>query len=224
MEKLKLLIITLFCSALMSLSSFAIEVRVGIAAGFTQIDTSGSETLKDTSEVTTHTEQANVIIPTIFAEIAMDNGLGVGYDHVSGSADLAGSTRTSTLPGSGTGSDSGDNSANAEIDGLNTIYLIKSFDSGFLVKVGLSQADINTKEVLASGSTYGNKTVDGTMLGIGWGAQNDSGLFVRSSVEWTDYDSISLTSGVADAVTGTSNVIKASVDTTTAKFSVGKAF
>ena len=225
MNKVKITIVTFFASLMMLVSSTA-EVRIGVSAGFAQLEASGSETLKDAATVTSTTEQANAVVPSIFMEIAMENGLGIGVDIISGSADLSGSKKTRNLrEDAGTGAnDTGTNVAQAEVDGITTGYLIKTFESGFLVKAGISSADINTQETLSSGSTYGNKSVDGTMIGAGWGRTSDTGMFIRAAVEYTDFDEITLTSGVVDAVSGTTNTIKADVDVTMAKFSIGKAF
>ena len=209
-------------TVLFAFNANAVEVRVGVSAAYAQLEASGTETLKDTSGVTSHTEQANAVIPSLFGELAMDNGFGIGYDLISGSADLAGSVRSTTLDGPD--GDSGTNKANAEVDGVSTLYLIKMFGNGLYIKAGLSEADVNTLETLASGSTYGNKSVDGNMYGIGFERANDSGIFIRAGVEYTDFDTLNLTSGVADAVTATTNKIKADVDMTTAKFSLGKRF
>jgi len=226
MNKLRLLTVAFFVTSWMSFSVMAAEVRVGISAGFAHIEASGTETLKDSGAVATTTEQVNAIIPSFFAELAMDNGFGIGYDYISGDADLAAAERSNTLTATtdDSTSDTGTNKANATIDSLSTVYLIKTFNSGFLVKAGMTGADVTTKETLASGSTYGNTSIDGKMFGIGYGAKLDSGIFFRGIIEVNDYDTIALTSGVADAVTGTTNKIAADLDTTVAKFSVGKAF
>ena len=210
-------------TVLFAFNANAIEVRVGVSAAYAQLEASGTETLKDTSGVTSHTEQANAVIPSLFGEFAMDNGFGIGYDLISGSADLAGSVRSRTLDGNDS-QDSGTNKANAEVDGVSTLYLIKMFGNGLYIKAGLSEADVNTLETLSSGSTYGNKSVDGQMYGIGFERANDSGIFIRAGVEYTDFDTLNLTSGVADAVTATTNTIKADVDVVMAKFSIGKSF
>lgn len=224
MKILKISAISFIC-ALLTISTATAEVRLGLSAGFAHLEVDGKETLKDTSVITTHSEQANVIIPSIFAEFATDGGFGIGFDWVPGSADLSASNRTRIANGqAGQGNDTGNNVANAEIDGLSTIYLHKTFSSGMFLKVGHSSADVNTTETLASGSTYGNTSVDGVVLGLGFTNSTDSGAFFRASVEYTDYDDISLTSQVADAVTATTNKIDASVDATVAKLSIGKSF
>ena len=224
MNKLKIVFISLIASAVMVLPSTAKEVRVGIAAGMTAITAEGKETLKSSGRIQ-KSEAANIaVIPSIFAEFASDNGFGLGIEHVAGSADINSATRSRTNDNGGT-NDSGTNKASAEIDGLTTVYVIKSFESGFFVKAGMSSTTVNTKEVLATGSDYKNVDVDGTMLGMGFSATNDNGVFFRVSGEYTDYDDIALTSTTAaDATTTTKNKINASVDTLAAKLSIGKAF
>ena len=136
MNKLKITLLSLVASAFLTVTSFA-GVTVGISAALAGLEASGTETLKDSSTVVSHTEQANAVIPSIFLEVAHASGLGVGVDFVSGTADLSGSTQQTTMTdlgnGGGEGNDSGTNSANAEVDGIVTGYLIKSFDSGLFV-------------------------------------------------------------------------------------------
>ena len=224
MNKVKITLLTILTTAAMTISSFAIEVKVGISGGYSMIEASGTETLKDTSGAVNHTEQAIAVIPSIFLEVGLDNGLAIGVDSVSGSADLAGSNRTRNLDTGGSGDDSGTNVANAEVDGITTVYLIKQFKSGFLVKAGTASADINTKETLSSGTAYGNKSVDGSMFGIGYQMITDSGLFFRTTVENTDFDTINLTGSQVGGTASSFNKIKADVDVTMAKFSIGKSF
>ena len=226
MKKIKIAITALFVSALMVLPSNSVEVRIGISAGYAQLEASGTETLKDSSVTTSTTEQANAVIPSMFAELSMDNGLGIGYDLIAGSADLTGSTKNTimTADAFNAGGDTGNNKANAEVDGVHTVYLIKTFGSGLYLKAGLSQADVNTKETLDTGSVYGNKSVDGKMFGAGIHKVNDSGIFFRAGVEYTDFDTINLTGSEVGGTASSFNKIKADVDMATAKFSIGKAF
>ena len=224
MKKLKITLISILASAVMTVSSYSMDFKIGLSAGFAALEASGTETLKDSSVVTSHTEQANAIIPSIFVEVAMDNGFGIGLDSVTGSADLAGSAHTRTNVADAASDDAGTQSAQAEVTSIRTAYLIKQFQNGFLIKVGRASADVNTLETLATGSTYGNTSVDGSHFGIGYQVIGDTGIFFRASVENTNFDTITLTSGVADAVTATTNSIEADVDVQAAKFSIGKSF
>jgi len=224
MKILKIALVAIVSSFLMVISSNAVEKRIGIAAGFTSVNASGTETLKDTAVKSDSDAGANAIIPSIFVELAADNGFGLGLEHVPGSTDVNSKVRSRTLDHAGTGTDSGTNKASAEIDGLTSIYVIKTFGSGFFVKAGQTTTTVNTKETLSSGSTYKNVDVDGMVLGLGINKTTDTGFFYRVSGEYTDYDSIKLTSEVADAVSGTTNTVSADVDTVAFKLAIGKAF
>tara|TARA_B110000503_G_scaffold31144_1_gene50308 strand:- start:424 stop:1074 length:651 start_codon:yes stop_codon:yes gene_type:complete len=214
----KLLIIS--ASILLAFANVnAVEKRIGIAAGYTNVEADGTETLKDSSKKASKSVDDNTVIPSIFFELAADNGFGLGIEHVPGSADIGTQSRTDDDEET-----AGNNKASAEIDGLTSLYAIKTFDNGLFLKAGMTQTDVITKETLATGSTYGNKSVDGKLIGIGIHKTRDNGVFFRASAEYTDYDSFKLTSGVADAVTGTTNTIDADVDTTAFKISIGKAF
>ena len=221
MKILKITLVAVISSFLMILSSNALEKRIGVAAGFTNVSADGTETIKDSSKKSNTEASDQAVIPSIFAELAMDNGFGLGIEHVPGSADINSTTRSRADDDEET---AGGNKASAEIDGLTSIYLIKSFESGFFVKAGRTSTTVNTKEVLGTGSTYKNADINGTVVGLGMHKTNDSGLFYRVSGEYTDYSTINLTSGVADAVSGTRNTIEADVDTMAIKFSIGKAF
>jgi hypothetical protein len=229
MNKLQKTLAVLISSALMALPAAAVEFRVGISAGLAGIESTGTETLKDSSNKTAHAEDATAVIPSWFTELATDSGLGIGYDSVSGSADLAGGVRktvnvSTEQAAAVVGNDAGTQQANAEVDGMSTIYLIKKFESGLLFKFGTTSADVNTIETLASGTTYGNKTVDGTMVGIGWETANDSGIFVRTTFESTSFDSVKLTGTEEGGTSGSYNIIDADVDMQMAKISIGKIF
>ena len=230
MNIFKTVTITLVSAVLMVLPSNAKEIRIGASASVASITSKGTETLKDTAGKTSTEEHANAVIPSLFMEIATDSGLGLGLDYVIGGADLAGSTRTNDHPDAGgaTDNDSGSNTANAEVDSIVSLYLTKSFDSGLYVKLGMVQADITTKEVLSTGSSYGNISADGTVVGIGFERVSDGGTFFRTGIDYTDFDSIKLTSTVAAGTSGSlaggTNTIDADVDVLAAKFSVGKKF
>ena len=222
MNKIKIALVAILASGLMVAPSLSLEKRIGLSMAVINVNADGSETLKDSAKVSKTAEVSETTtIPSIFAELAMDNGFGIGVEQVPGSADINSVTHSRSDDDEET---TGDNTVNAEIDGLTTVYLMKTFDSGFFVKFGNSNTTVNTKEVLATGSTYANEDIDGTMFGLGFTRTNDNGVFLRVTGEVTDYDTLNLTSQVADAVSGTTNTVKADIDTVAAKLSIGKAF
>ena len=223
MKILKITLVSVIASILMVLPSNALEKRIGVAMAMTGISGEGTETLKDSGAKHTTNASDQAVIGSIFLELAGDRGFGLGFEHVPGSADINSGTRSKTNNKLGT-NDSGTNTASAEIDGLTSVYLIKTFESGVFVKVGQTSTSVNTKEVLSTGSKYDNEDVDGMVLGLGINRTKDSGFFYRISGEVTDYDSITLNSKTADADTGKKNKIVADIDTVAFKLSIGKAF
>jgi hypothetical protein len=209
MNKIKTILSVL---SIMFLSTAAnAGAKIGLNAAYTMFSTSGSETLRQSSNVTNKTVDEDVIVPSLFLEVTNENGLGIGVDYVP-VAEL----------GNGKGDDddaetSGANKASAELASHITLYALKSFgDSGMFVKGGISFADVDTTETLATGDSYGNSDTTGLMIGIGkeFDLQN---FFGRASLSYTDYDDVSITS------TGGSKV-KADVDSTALTFSIGKEF
>tara|TARA_B110001452_G_scaffold79851_1_gene65314 strand:- start:549 stop:1208 length:660 start_codon:yes stop_codon:yes gene_type:complete len=219
MNKIKITFIAAFAAILMVLPSSA-EVRVGLGLGQTAVESDGTQTLKDSSVKSTSSQDESTLIPSLFVEIANDSGFGLGLEIVPGTADIGAKTRADDDEESSNG-----NKASAEINGLTSVYLMKTFGTGFFVKAGMTQTEVVTTEALNTGSTYGNETVTGGLIGAGFTKTNDNGVFFRASAEYTDYDNISLTSKTdVGGTAGSFNKISANVDTTAFKISIGKAF
>ena len=209
MNKFKILALAICFSFVASIASA--EMRMGVSVHAMMFESSGSETLRQSSNVTNHTEKETAIVPSLFIEAVNDAGIGIGLDYVP-VAEL----------GEGTGADddaetSGANKASAELASHSTLYLIAQNENGIFLKAGMAFADVETTEVLATGDSYGDATTEGLMAGIGISRDLDNGNFARGELSYVDYDEVSITS------TGGSTV-KASVDTVNLTFSIGKSF
>ena len=211
MKKLKLFVLAM-CASLVS-SVVMAETKMGISAAMTTLSTSGSETLRESGNVTNKSIDEDLTVPSLFIEAVLDNGFAVGVDYVP-VAEL----------GSGTGDDddaetSGANKASAELESHFTLYVSKELGSvdGLYIKGGVSFADVITTETLATGDAYEDTTTYGMMIGLGYEADIPGGLFARIEASYTDYDDVSITS------TGGSKV-EADIDATMYKVSVGKSF
>ena len=53
------------------------------------------------------------------------------------------------------------------------------FNDNIYAKAGYMEVDVNTNEVLATGGSYGNTSLDGYVLGLGYNRDLDTGAFVR---------------------------------------------
>lgn len=209
MNKFKTLALAICLSLVASVASA--EMRMGVSAHAIFFESTGSETLRSSGNVTNKSVDEDVIVPSIFIEAVNSDGLGIGIDYVP-VAEL----------GSGTGDDddaetSGANKASAELASHSTIYVIAQGENGLFVRAGMSFADVDTTENLSTGDSYGNSSTEGLMAAIGISRDLDNGMFIRGEVSMTDYDDVSITS------TGGSTV-KADVDSTAVSLSIGKSF
>ena len=89
--------------------------------------------------------------------------------------------------------------------------------------------DVITKESLATGSTYGNAQLDGTMYGAGYNYNFSNGIFLRAEGNVMLMDGVTLTSTAAAATrprgTATKNFVKLeNLNGANAKVSIGKSF
>ena len=87
--------------------------------------------------------------------------------------------------------------------------MISPQGTGPYVKAGLMTVDVLTNENLASGGAYGNTSLDGTLLGLGYDMTRDNGVFLRAEANWMDFDGATLTNSndtnksvTADGISG----------------------
>jgi hypothetical protein len=153
--------------------------------------------------------------------------LSIGFDHV---ADTLSSEEVSTARTdiTGTADTSGyvpgvgatiTNKAKIDFEDLNTTYLALNVTDSLYVKAGMVTVDVITKETLGTGSTYGNTSIDGTMLGIGFALNRDNGLFLRFEANHTEFDNAKVTASNTDNFVEMNNLEGAM-----GKVSIGKSF
>ena len=75
------------------------------------------------------------------------------------------------------------------------------------------------KENLGTGSVYGDTSIDGVTVGMGYNKTLDNGIFLRAEGMYTQYDGASLTSD-----TGFNIISLDHLDGVAGKLSVGKSF
>ncbi len=223
---MKKLFITILATLTLSSFAYAGSVNVGLSGSIIDVSASGTETTTagdvGGGAANTNSKSVDAIsgIASIFAEFETDGGIVIGLEHVPGTADVSGKTHNRNEAAQGvSGTDASgqvNRQADAEVENFNTLYVEYPFGS-YYVRVGASQLDVITKENAITGSgTYGNATLDGLNVGVGYkGAMGD--YFTKLSLEYTDFESLSLTST-------TSNKITADLDTTQLKFAIGKSF
>jgi len=236
MNKFRNLVIGLVATISLTSVAYAGSFGLGVTGSYTKINGSGTETVSagDAGTAQTSAKKSvdnNAILGSIYAEYSFDdaswgaagNGITLGASYTPGTADVSDKvfSRTDTAQGTGaSGSSTGavTYKAQAEVENYQNYYVEVPLWKAIYVKAGMSQIDVNTKESGATTSgTYGNKTLDGTNLGIGLKGVTSSNIVWKLAYEETDFDTLNLTST-------TSNTIKADLDTEAVSLSIGYRF
>jgi len=110
------------------------------------------------------------------------------------------------------------NKVKLDFEDMNTTYISFDVTDSLYVKTGWVSVDIITKETLGTGSTYGNTSIDGTTMGIGYALNRDNGLFMRFEANHTTFDNASITGS------GTNIVTLNNLEGAMGKLSIGKSF
>ena len=189
-------------------------VGVGVALQVGQYETSGTETEKAvtgvTSETTNKTLKETFAGASVYAEYRRDNGFALGVDYVPTDISLGSGKRTDSDAGESTSDDdTGNRSASADIDGLTTIYAHIPIGPVYVL-LGYHSADVTTTETLPT-SSYANVSINGTQIGLGIKSEDSR---MRAQVSYSDFDAISLTATgntIAGDLTG-QNKITADAD------------
>ncbi|MDA7583257.1 hypothetical protein N8698_03185, partial [Candidatus Pelagibacter sp.] len=104
-------------------------------------------------------------------------------------------TNTSTAQnGRGTGEADITQKVQVDLNDMTTFYVSYVHESGPFIKAGIVQADLITNEVLQTNSKYGNTTLDGYTASIGYEHALSNGLFIRGAADYTQFDTIALSS------------------------------
>jgi len=103
---------------------------------------------------------------------------------------------------------------------MTTYYAAINVTENFYVKAGMVEVDVISKEALDTGGTYGNTSLDGTLLGAGYNKNLMNGIFLRAEGSYTDFDNIKLNSTAGE----TRHVNVKDIAGLAAKVSIGKSF
>jgi hypothetical protein len=182
---------------------------------------------------------------SVFGEAhLMDTGLRVGLSYVPYALESETTANDRHDNCTNNGSDSGGNNnvtttacvlttqtVQIDVEDMVTMYVAYHHDvdlglvDSVFVKGGIIEADVITKEVLSSGTSYGNTELSGQFIGLGVEKNMDNGLFVRVEGNVTQYQSIKLQGTNEDAEDANANTIDITgLDGATATLSIGKSF
>jgi hypothetical protein len=161
------------------------------------------------------TAKGDFVLGSLFIEKTIGDKFAIGFDYVPMSAETETTENIQTDGGS-----SKTNTVQVDFEDLMTIYGTLAFTDNVYGKIGYSEVDAVTNEKLATGGSYGNATLEGYVIGLGYNRDLDSGAFVRVEANYMDFDGVTLTN-TADS---TKSVSADGFDGYGARISVGKSF
>ena len=183
----KLTIATFLAIFSFSTASAEVGMNVGIsgqmglfAASATELDKGTHGTTTDGNETNRESDFIGLGYYSVFLEKEFGDRVFIGIDYV---PDALETETNETVVDDKTTTDTSTkktNTVQVDFDDLTTIYLGINITEGMYIKAGAINVDITTNETLATGSTYGNADMQGTMIGFGWNAENASGIFLRA--------------------------------------------
>jgi hypothetical protein len=214
----KILLATIFSVFYLTSVSAEIGVNVGVSGQVGLFAASGQENVggaTDTASENKGSEHGEAGWGSIFVEKTLGDRLAIGVDYVPSSLE----TETTESVKQSLKGGTVENKVQIDFEDMTTLYLVGKITDNFYLRAGMVEVDVITNENLGTGSTYGNTSLDGTVLGFGYNNSFDNGMFVRAETNYMDFDSAKLTS------TANSNTVAINqLHGVAAKLSVGKSF
>ena len=147
-----------------------------------------------------------------FVEAAINEKFSLGIDYVPMALESETTENIQNIPTDGKQSDSqATNTVQVDFDDLTTVYALLHATENVYLKVGYMEVDVNTDESLGTGGAYGNTSLDGYTVGLGYTQDLDNGAFFRVETLYMEIDGTELTNAndsnkkvKADGITGAS--------------------
>jgi len=182
---------------------------------------SNTTTAKVTKNASDEKENAEgaFALGSVFAEFAANDQLSIGVSYVPHSSDSE-ETQNVQNQESHAFTAEATNKVKVSFEDLVTVYALANLNENVYLKAGFMQVDLITEESLGTGGAYGNDTLDGYTIALGYNMDLADGMFVRAEAAYMEIDGTTLTntndstkSVTADGITGMGAAI-----------SVGKSF
>ena len=236
---------TIVASLLVATLSFAstansLEFKAGVtgqqAAYFGNVE----ETLKDSGRKSSDEAVAAFSYASIFGEVSFDTVYGVtfGLEYTPDSITMEDSSRTiqnpngtdATVSALGSGTTDVETAGEqqlikASVEDMMSVYIaVPLMDTGLFAKVGYTNATLNTKETLVTGSSYKDEDLDGMNIGVYYDGGLGEMLFYRVEGSYQYFDDIKITGSDVGGTAGSFNTITAELGGIAAKVSLGLKF
>tara|TARA_B100000965_G_scaffold309259_1_gene268450 strand:- start:1363 stop:2043 length:681 start_codon:yes stop_codon:yes gene_type:complete len=226
MLKIKTLSIALFAT-FFAFSAMA-QVSMGLTATALTYDASGNEKMKSSGNKTNKDASGEAGYASIFIEYTLPTDTVIGIDVMPYSQKIG--DGTNSVPDTDVSDDAdtaGTNKTDVNMSGHAMIYIEQPIDADFgfgmpFVKIGFSQMTLETDESVATGSTYGDETMDAFHVGVGLKGDLDDG-FWKLGLTYGDYDGATFV-GSEDVDSVSNTITLEEMETLSLSLSIGQSF
>ena len=147
-------------------------------------------------------------LASIFAEYAANDQFSIGLSYVPHSSDSEEAVNVQNQESHAFSAEA-TNKVKVSFEDLVTVYALANLNENVYLKAGYMQVDLITEENLGTGGAYGNDTLDGYTIALGYNMDLADGMFVRAEAAYLDIDGTTLTNTndstktvSADGITG----------------------
>ena len=193
-----------------------------IFSGDHSSNTTSAKVTKTTADEKENAEGA-FALGSVFAEIQAGDQISFGVNYVPHSSDSEETENVQNfgdLPEDDGNDNASTNKVKVSFEDLVTVYALANLNENVYLKAGYMQVDLITEENLGTGGAYGNDTLEGYTIALGYNMDLDDGMFVRAEAAYMEIDGTTLTNSndatksvSADGITGMGAAV-----------SVGKSF
>ncbi|ARJ48184.1 hypothetical protein [Candidatus Pelagibacter sp. RS39] len=161
-------------------------------------DHSGNRSTTDVTKSTAdegEDAEAAVMMGSIFFEAALTDQVSLGVNYVPHSMDSETVENIQNMHAVATGEDTSSvrNTVKVSFEDLTTIYALANINDNVYAKVGYVEVELITDENLGTGGAYGNTTLDGYSIALGYSMDMADGMFARFEASYMDLDGATLT-------------------------------
>ena len=201
-------------------AAFEADGAKEIFSGDHSSNTTSTKVTKNASDEKENAEGA-FALGSVFAEYQFNDQISFGIGYVPHSSESEEAVNTQNMHAVATGEDSqSTNRVKVAFEDLTTIYALANVNDNVYAKFGYMQVEAVTKEVLATGGAYGDTTLDGFTIGLGYNMDLDGGMFVRAEAAYMEIDGATLT----NSNDSTKSVSADGIEGYGAALSIGKSY
>ena len=222
---MKKLLLTFVLSAFYVTSASAdFGVNVGVSGNAGIFAASATEST-GTTKKGNGTEHGSAGWGSVFLEASINDKFMLGVDYVPGAleTDTAETAKSNVShDAAGTASFTAvNNKVQVDFEHLTTMYAAMMLNDNFYVKAGVMTVDVITNENLATGASYADTDLDGSMFAVGYHNALDNGAFFRFEGNYRSFDGAKLNATGTDA---DNSIELRNLDGVSGSISFGKSF